>query len=428
MDRRKYRGGSFETDTNWSHSEPNPLYVCGEYEVSKKNGVGIELGNAVYRLVMDSISKVLFIGNISESTPRNKVIFEGLKNKGIYFDKIGSEIGYRFRGKSDFGGVLKTASKLLKLNIKLIYQIATNFTKILEADILVVPSFGNYAAITISILSILLRKKIILDSHGSVYYTQVLGRKYRDEGDLVSKMHWMLDKLSIKAVDRYLVFSKESKKVFSEVFNEKKQKFSVVYTGALRPEIDIKKDEREKGFSYWGGFIPFHGVPKLLDGVKKLRDEFGNEETIRLMGDGEEKRRCEEKVSEENIKNVEFKGFVPQQKLEEYINISKATVGVFGKNAYTDIILTNKICEAAARGKAIVTRRSPAVKELFSDKKSIYLVEEESEQEIAKALYEIAKDDDLRHKLSKNSRMVYEEHLSPSAVASQLISVMRNIE
>jgi glycosyltransferase involved in cell wall biosynthesis len=198
----------------------------------------------------------------------------------------------------------------------------------------------------------------------------------------------------------------------------------VVYTGTLRPPKTDSK--RKSGIVYWGNFINFHGVGKFIDSIKVLREKYGNGEKVILMGKGEKKKECENKVEKKGIKNVEFLGFVKKSELEKRISQAKLTVGVFGENQYMNTCITNKVCEAAARGKAIITKESPAIKEVFEDEKSIIMTHKNDVNEIAKDIHKTLTNEKKINYLGENSKKMFEGNLTPEKVAEQLLGTRSN--
>lgn len=363
---------------------------------------------------------MLIFGCIDENTPRNKVIVEGLTNKDVNIEFVNVPRKYEFRGKANVKlSVLKILYRIVYMNLYATYKLIRNVGKLNGESHILMLSYSNFIILPAALISKVWRKKVSLDSHGSVFFTQVIGRKYVKRNSTVAKLLWVADKISIKVCDEYLVFTKHAKKITSDIYSERKETMKVVYTGTLRPpETNIKE---RSGVVYWGNFINFHGTEKFIDSVNLLRDEYDNFEEVVLIGNGEKKEKCKKRVEKLGIENVSFLGFVSKDELEKRISQAKLTIGVFGENKYMDACITNKVCEAAARGKAIVTKTSPAIKEIFRDGKSIKFTHKNDPKNIAKTMHEILKSKNEIKKLEVNSEKVFENSLTPKKVADQLL-------
>ncbi len=345
---------------------------------------------------------------------------KGLRKKDIDITFLGVPRKYKFREEKNVKlGVLKILYRILYMNLYALYIMIKNTEKISGESHVLMLSYSNFLILPTVLLSSIWGKKVSLDSHGSVFFTQVLGRKYVKKNSKVANLLWLADKISIKVCDEYLVFTRYAKKVLSKIYLERKKDMKVVYTGTLRPS---KKDTKIKsGIAYWGNFINFHGVEKFIDSIEVLRKEYGNFEKVILMGKGEKKKECEKKVEKKGIENVEFLGFVSKSELEKRISQAKITVGVFGENKYMDTCITNKVCEAAARGKTIITKESPAIRELFEDKKSIIMTHKNDINEMAKDMHDMLKNEKKINYIGANSKKVFEGNLTPEKVAGQLL-------
>lgn len=373
---------------------------------------------------------ILLFGAFSLNTPRNEVLVNGLKNKSHEIDRInfprlsGFDRGNPVRDDS----VIKFILKLILINAVLLLKGMVQIQKFQKADAVLVLSYGNFTTPSAKLFSYIFTTPLITDSHGSVYFTQIIGRKYLSKKALKSRIYYRLDKMSIYLSNSYLVFSKAMKQQFAETFDCDITDMDVLYTGTLRPQREsIDSIDRGVNIAYWGGFIPFHNTELIVDALSELKSQYCVEPRAALIGSGEMKENCERLVKQENLTNVEFTGYIPESELEEYIESTDVALGVFGKNEYMDLCLTNKVCEAAARGKPILTKQSPAIEELFSHEESVILTSQEHTGDISDKLKMILEDEQLRKKISSESQEVYENNLSPCAVANQFESILSDI-
>lgn len=154
---------------------------------------------------------------------------------------------------------------------------------------------------------------------------------------------------------------------------------------------------------YWGNFLPHHGLDTVADAARDLAGE-GVE--VVFLGTGPERERIEAAVGD--LDHVRFEGYVPREDLHRWIAVSGACLGVFSTHPRALASLTNKVCEAAASGKAIVTERSPAVTEWFEHGESAYLVEPGDPAALADAIRTLRDDPGTVARLESGARAVHE--------------------
>lgn len=375
-----------------------------------------------------SMRTVLFAGVFSEETPRNKVLLKGLGSKNINVEKINSTNivnkgeEHNMITSGSFYQILRLVSLYIIENMILLLYLFLNPNKVLKSDIVVLPSYGTFRIIPVKIVCILFQKKLVFDVHGSLFYGYVYGRGSFAPDSYRGRFLKILDISSIKMADSVIVFSDSMKNEFSNTLDVDKNKMDVVYTGtdAKRfQEATNYHSDKVTNITYWGNFIPFHGVPTICKAAKILEED-RNDFIINLIGEGEEKDRAERVSEELGLENVRFLGRLPEDEFLKKICKSDIAACIFGGSVYGDICITNKVIEAASLGKPIITRESEAVQEVFNNE-SISYVDPENPKQLADRISELIEDDDKRIDYGKKARHKYENELAPGKVAEKFV-------
>ena len=148
--------------------------------------------------------------------------------------------------------------------------------------------------------------------------------------------------------------------------------------------------------TYFGGFEPHHGVQLVLKASRIL--SYRDDLIFNIIGPP--------KTLEQ--KNVKFTGWVPYKELGEYLrNTDIFVVPPYPKYPYVSVI-TNKLMEAMACGKAIIATRIGGIPK-FTD--SLYLVDPKPE-EIAFAINDLISKPELRKKLAFNAKQIAENEFN----------------
>ncbi|TRO52636.1 glycosyltransferase, partial [Candidatus Bathyarchaeota archaeon] len=132
-----------------------------------------------------------------------------------------------------------------------------------------------------------------------------------------------------------------------------------------------------------------------------------------IVGSGEFEAYCRRLAKELNIKNIMFKGYVPESDIELYHNVCDVLVlpSIFlndypEPNGYV-------LYESMSVGKPlIVTDAVGAVPELVKNEINGFVVKNKDVAELEVALSKIIASKKLREKMSKNSRELFKEKIS----------------
>jgi glycosyltransferase involved in cell wall biosynthesis len=87
-------------------------------------------------------------------------------------------------------------------------------------------------------------------------------------------------------------------------------------------------------------------------------------------------------------------------------------------------VIPNKVYEAMAVGRPIVTADTPGIREVLTDGEDALLTPPGEPQALAEALRRLAGDAELRARLGENANRRFQEVGTPRAVASRLVEVL----
>ena len=155
-----------------------------------------------------------------------------------------------------------------------------------------------------------------------------------------------------------------------------------VDTSVFKPEPTMENIKFTIGFL--GSFIPLQGTDKIIEMARILRHEKGIQ--FDIIGDGPCFKRIRRLVDKNNLKNICFRGWVNYNKINTIINSYDLCLGIFGNSIKTNLVIPNKVYHYAAIGKCIMTKNTPAIKEIFTDGQDIQLTSSEPEEMAATAI------------------------------------------
>lgn len=341
--------------------------------------------------------RILFTGFFDPEYTRNRILRRGLEEHG-------NEVIYKPLGKATQSSIRTLISALRRET----YDAA-----------LLGHSDDQLAAPIARIFS---KKPVVWDAFYSLYDTRVHDRALVSSLSPKAWWYWILDWCSVHFATHVLFDTKAHARWFARSFGVAPSKSIVVYVGAddslFHPMPNAEVEDALVGF--YGKFIPLQGVPVIIRAAKILEEENIHFE---IIGSGQEYGSARTLAGTLQTRNITFHKRVPYEELPKYIARWSVSLGIFGSSKKAARVIPNKVYEAAAAGKAIVTRDSPAIREVFSERTLFF--SGTSPEELAHAIRTLLGNPTLRHQLEAESRRLFKEKLTPRAVVMPLIEHLR---
>ena len=339
---------------------------------------------------------VCFFGIYNPKYSRNRVLIQGLEENNIKVIQCRTEL----KGVIKYFDLIKKHWKVRK-----------------QYDVLFVAFPGFQSMILAKFLT---RKKIVFDSFAPLYESEVLDRKNTKKGSFKARYYWHLDRLSAKWADIVLLDTDEHIKYFVKEFGLKKEKFVRVLVGTdnkvLRP---IKIDDNLNSFvvHFHGNDIPLQGIEYILETVKLLEKNVNIK--FNIIGSS-----IKEKYEGDNYKNVTFIDNISYEKLPEYINKADICLGIFGNTEKAKRVIPNKVYEAAACKKPVITTDTPAIRELFINE-DLFLIPTADPEKLIEAILKLKEDPILRNRLAENAYNKFIQNMTPEILGKELIKIIK---
>ncbi|MFA6459679.1 MAG: glycosyltransferase [Patescibacteria group bacterium] len=170
---------------------------------------------------------------------------------------------------------------------------------------------------------------------------------------------------------------------------------------------------------FWGKFIPLQGVPYIIEAAKIL--EFDSDINFELIGDGQTYQESISLAKKLGLTNICFAGQVPFIEMPLRIKKYDLCLGIFGETEKTLRVIPNKIYEAIACVKPVITANTPAIKELFYDQNNILLCQRANAKDLAEKIILLKNNHDLRKTIASGGYKLYHQFCRPVVIAEKLI-------
>lgn len=166
---------------------------------------------------------------------------------------------------------------------------------------------------------------------------------------------------------------------------------------------------------FYGKLAPLHGVATVLAAARRP-----GVPPVRLIGDGQLGPWLQGELARDRPPGLTWERWVPYEELGGEVGRAAVCLGVFGESAKAARVVPNKVWQAMAAGRPVVTADSPAVREVLEHGRSALLVPPGDPGALAAALARLAADPALRQRLGAAGRDVYLARGAPAAVAARL--------
>lgn len=353
--------------------------------------------------------RVCYFGTYRADYSRNRIMIEGLRRDGVEVIECHEQLwlGIEDRVNSVSGGWLKPYFwwRVIRTYARLLYQ----YLNIGEYDVLVVGYPGQFDVYLARVLSWLRRKPLVWDIFMSIYLI-ALERGLANQYSFAVWLLRQVERLACRLPDLLILDTSEYVAWFERIHGAKPDRFRLVPTGAderiFHPGNVLGTDDRSFLVLYYGTFIPNHGVMTIVETAVLLRDD----QDIRFLfiGDGPDKAAALAIAQKNVLTNVTFIEWLERTDLVKQIECADVCLGAFGTTPQSMMTVQNKIYEALAMAKPVITGNSYSVQSVLKHGDQIYLCERSNPMLLAEAIKNLKSDPALRRRIAEGG---YKEFL-----------------
>jgi glycosyltransferase involved in cell wall biosynthesis len=364
--------------------------------------------------------RVLFWGTYDLGKPRNRILLQGLRENGVEVEECHHSIWEDVRDK----GILapwRVAGRMLRAGLAY-PSLVLRFWKSPAPDVVIVGYLGQLDVLLLSPFARLRGVPVVWDQFISLYDTVVQDRRRLSRSHPLARALYAWEWAACRAADCVLMDTQAHAAYIAETFGLRRERVASVWVGA---EVSAFPARRRSGGAgiwtvlFYGQLIPLHGVETILRAARLLRDR-----PIRfvLIGSGQDEPLVRRLLAEEPLSNLEWQPWVEYERLIDSIGDADVCLGIFGGTDKASRVIPNKIFQAVAANRPLITRDSPAIRELLrGDIDGVRLVPPADAQALADALVSMF---DSRPITLGTHALNLREEISPKAVGRQLLGVL----
>lgn len=367
--------------------------------------------------------RLLFWGTYDKGKPRVRILIRGLQENNVEVTECHSDVWADVEDKSQVSGFIHRIIRgifWLTRYPSLIWK----FVQIPKHEAVVIPYMGQLDVLMLWPFAKLRKMPIIWDAFLSLYNTVVEDRKLIGRYNPLSWILFCWEWLACKAADVVILDTQAHADYFIDTFKIPAEKTHVIFVGAepeCFPRANSKQIEgdHETTVLFYGQFIPLHGVETIVSAAKLTQNN-----SIRwiIIGSGQEQNKIRKILEEDPINNLIWIPWVNYNELIDWIQKADICLGIFGDTDKAARVIPNKVFQILMSGKPLITRDSPAIRELLRpEMNGVRLIEPANPEALISSIREIGR--------IKDSSMLHQdvcEIIQPLNIGKQLISYIEN--
>ena len=174
---------------------------------------------------------------------------------------------------------------------------------------------------------------------------------------------------------------------------------------------------------FFGSFIELQGPQHIVEAARLVP-----EARWTLLGEGVLRNRCEALAQE--VDNLHFESWLPYEELPERIGRADILLGIFGDSPKAGRVIPNKVYQALACGRPVITRLSDAYpRELHDNQESgLFLVAPGDPAALASTVRSLIFDTTEFSSLAKQAAATYLRYFSAQRIGQELLGVLSALD
>jgi len=334
---------------------------------------------------------VVFFGTYDLDKPRNRQLLEALRRAGFEVREVHFDV---WKGVADKAMLTRMAALRRVLRWICAYPfLIARYLSVPSHDIVIVGYLGHLDVLILRPFAWLRRVPVMWDVFLSIYDTVICDRGMLRHDGIAASVVWGWEWLACRCADRLLIDTTPHAEYLCELYGLAPSRVAAIFVGAeaekfRRLEPPKQKEGDQVQVLFYGQFIPLHGIATIIEAARI--DQSGRI-CWHLVGRGQERSRISALVAQYSLSNIIWEEWVPYQTLIDRIEQADVCLGIFGSSGKAGRVIPNKVFQILAAGRPLVTRDSPAIRELVGpDTPGIRLVPPDDPEALLSAILDLA--------------------------------------
>jgi glycosyltransferase involved in cell wall biosynthesis len=361
---------------------------------------------------------VVFFGGYDPEYPRNAVLRRGLELNGVRVSECRVWPLRRFWRRYPalarrWSGLPKRPASPLRF--------------------LFVPEFAQKDVPLARLLARMTSRRVVFDPLASRYETKILDWRRKPEGSPSARWNRAIDRRAFRSSDLIIADTGAHKAYYCREFGVSPGRVAVIPVGfddrVFSQELGTIPPAVPDGKApftvlFFGSFLPLHGADAVIEAAR-LVSEADASVVFRFIGSGQTLELVRGLAQKYKLANADFEGWLNQTELAERVaRTADICLGIFGRTEKADRVVPHKVFQSMALGKPVITARTPAAEEFFTDGEDIVLCRKGEPRDLAEAILELKRDPVLRRRIAQRGHGLVWRRYQPAALGAVLKEIL----
>ena len=302
------------------------------------------------------------------------------------------------------------------------------FKDIEKPDIIWVPCFRQRDIKSASKWAKTHKIPLIFDPLISAWDKQVFERKKYDPNSRKANKLLRNETMQFQLADRLVADTEEHAHFFSKQFNVNLSNIMVIPVGAEESLFKPAPFEASRTSAtevlFYGSFISLQGPQTIIEAARTC-----NQSNIKwfLLGNGPMLDECKKLAMDLN--NVAFEDWIDYKELPTRIHKADILLGIFGSSDKASRVIPNKVYQALACARPVITRSSPAYPVAIHENQGsgIRLIPENDPLALCESVKLLSQNREKLEILGKNARIQYENYFSMTKIRNRIKALLKSV-
>jgi len=352
-----------------------------------------------------SAPALLFFGGYDPAYPRNAIIRKGWEKCGF---------------------TLAECRVDMRLKVHLRYPaLLWRFARMRDAsEVIFVPDFRHKDVPLAWAIARCSRRKLVFDPLVSRYETRVLDREDIRPGSAQARHNRNIDRISMRLADLVLADTAAHAGHYASEFSIRTGKIKVLPVGFdedLFTPSPLPSGGEVCNVLFYGTYLPLHGIDTIVEAAAILRDA---PVSFTLVGEGQTLADMKARARALPEEKIAFRPPVPPADLTRVIAGADVVLGIFGTTPKARLVVPNKIYQALAVGRALITARTPAIGEFFKEGAHLITVPPGDAPALARAIGALMRDRGMMRRLGEAGGAYVRAEFNSRRIAERLFEIL----
>jgi len=268
--------------------------------------------------------------------------------------------------------------------------------------------------------------RVIFDPLVGLHETNIEDRGHAGPGSFQARLYRTEDTIACRLADLILLDTDAHISYLSALTGVSRRKFRRVWLGTDDSVMHPvgQAEGAQGGIFFYGNVTPLHGIDHIL-GAAALLESWHKPVNFTLVVGGSELRAIRRQAEIRGLRTVRVCEPVPYEQLAVLIGNSEICLGVFGTTTKAQRVIPNKVFDALAMGKPLITADTPAVREVLVDGMHALLCRPADPESLAQSILRVTSDRSFGRSLASEGHRLFQREFSTSALTGTVVGAVQ---